>query len=374
MFVKTTLLAMVAGLILPLQSCSLLGTRANEGIQVEIVAQNLEAPWAIAPSPDGRIFLTERPGRIRVVQDGVLLQEPWARIEVAAVGEAGLLGLALDPDFSQNRYVYIYYTYRGDQGRLWNRVARLLEHEGRGTDLTVILDRIPGAPIHDGGRIKFGPDGKLYITTGDAASPSLAQDLSSLAGKILRINSDGSIPPDNPFPGSPIYSYGHRNPQGLAWHPVTSKLFSTEHGPSGAPPNCCHDEVNIIEPGKNYGWPMVFGMARDPRFVDPILESGLDTWAPSGASFYSGDKLPQSWKDNLFFAALRNQHLHRVILQPPEFIKVQLQEKLFAGAFGRLRDVVQGPDGFLYLATSNRDGRGTPAPDDDRILRIISAQ
>lgn len=184
-------------------------------------------------------------------------------------------------------------------------MARLLEREGRGTDLTVILDRIPGASIHDGGRIKFGPEGKLYITTGDAANPSLAQDLNSLAGKILRINSDGSIPEDNPFPGSPIYSYGHRNPQGLAWHPLTKELFSTEHGPSGAPPNCCHDEVNIIEPGKNYGWPIVFGMARDPRFVDPILESGLDTWAPSGAFFYSGNELPESWKDNLFFTALR---------------------------------------------------------------------
>lgn len=345
----------------------------SEDVRVEVVAQDLRIPWAIDFAPDGRLFFTERPGRIRVIENGQLRPEPWAQIPVAHEGEGGLLGLALDPNFAENGFVYIYYTYR-EGTRLWNRVARLREREGRGEELVVLLDRIPGSTIHNGGRIKFGPDGKLYITTGDANVPSLAQEVGSLAGKILRLNPDGSIPEDNPFPGSPVWSYGHRNPQGLAWHPVTGKLLSTEHGPSGLPPQCCHDEVNVIEPGRNYGWPHVFGIARDPRFVDPILESGLSTWAPSGATFYSGDRLPEEWRGRFLFAALRGQHLQRVSLRAPDFTVVESTERLLVGEFGRLRDVVQGPDGFLYLATSNRDGRGIPVPEDDRLLRLVPAR
>jgi len=344
-----------------------------EDVRIEVVAQGLQVPWAIDFAPDGRIFLTERPGRIRVIREGELHPEPWAQLPVAHEGEGGLLGLALDPNFAQNGFVYVYYTYR-EGNRLWNRVVRLTEREGRGADPFVLLDRIPGSVIHDGGRIKFGPDGKLYITTGDANAPSSAQEVTSLAGKILRLNPDGSIPADNPFPNSPVWSYGHRNPQGLAWHPITGALFSTEHGPSGLPPNCCHDEVNVIEPGRNYGWPRVFGIARDPQFVDPILESGLDTWAPSGATFYSTDRLPEEWRGRLFFAALRGQHLQRVTLRAPDFRSVERAEKLFVGDFGRLRDVVQGPDGFLYVTTSNRDGRGLPRAGDDRVLRIVPAR
>lgn len=344
-----------------------------EGVRIEVVAQGLQVPWAIDFAPDGRIFLTERPGRIRVIRGRELQPEPWAQLPVAHEGEGGLLGLALDPNFAENGFVYVYFTYReGD--RVWNRIVRLTEREGRGSDPITLLDRIPGSVIHNGGRIKFGPDGKLYITTGDANRQSLAQDVMSLAGKILRLNPDGSIPADNPFPGSPVWSYGHRNPQGLAWHPTTGALFSTEHGPSGLPPTCCHDEVNVIEPGRNYGWPYVFGIARDPRFVDPLLESGLDTWAPSGATFYSGDRLPEEWRGRFFFAALRGQHLQRVTLRAPDFRSVEQAEKLFVGDFGRLRDVVQGPDGFLYVATSNRDGRGLPRAGDDRLLRIVPAQ
>ncbi len=339
-------------------------------VRVEVVARDLQIPWAIDFAPDGRIFLTERPGRIRVIREGMLQPEPWARISVAHEGEGGLLGLALDPNFAENGFVYVYYTYR-EGGRLWNRIARLTDRGERGEGLTIIFDRIPGSMIHNGGRIKFGPDGKLYVTTGDANVPASAQDLASLAGKILRLNPDGSIPTDNPFPNSPVWSYGHRNPQGLAWHPVTGALFSTEHGPSGVPPHCCHDEVNVIEPGRNYGWPLVFGVGRDPRFVDPILESGLDTWAPSGAAFCSGDRLPESWRGRLVFAALRGQHLGRVTLRSSDLRSVERFETLFAGEFGRLRDVVQGPDGFLYVTTSNRDGRGIPRSGDDRLLRIV---
>jgi glucose/arabinose dehydrogenase len=189
--------------------------------------------------------------------------------------------------------------------------------------------------------------------------------LDSLAGKVLRLNDDGSVPSDNPLPDSPVYSYGHRNPQGLAWHPITGQLFATEHGSSA------RDEVNLIQPGKNYGWPTVQGVANDPRFVDPVLESGSTTWAPSGATFYGGDKLPQEWRGKLFFAGLRGTQIHWVSLEGPDFTRVADHGALFEGVFGRIRTVVQGPDGYLYFATSNRDGRGSPGPQDDRILRIV---
>ncbi len=366
---KLSLSFVLGALLLVLIACLWLQAQpAGGNFQVEVVAENLEVPWALAFAPDGRLFITERRGRVRVVQDGRLLAEPWATLEVAAVSEAGLMGIAIDPNFAQNGFVYLCYTYRA-QGRLQNRVARLKEENKLGSQLTVLLDNIPGANIHDGCRLKFGPDGKLYITMGDAAIPDLAQDLTSLAGKILRINADGSIPAENPFKNSPVWSYGHRNPQGIAWHPVTQKLFSTEHGPSGLPPNCCHDELNLIEPGKNYGWPEVFGSARRGSYVDPILESGLETWAPAGMVVYSSDRLP--FKHNILFTALRGQHLHRVVLKAPDFVSVESHEKLFAGTYGRLRDVIEGPDGYLYIATSNRDGRGTPARNDDRILRLV---
>jgi glucose/arabinose dehydrogenase len=330
---------------------------------VEVVAAGLEVPWALAFTPDGRLFFTERPGRIRVIVDGRLRPEPVATLPAAATGEAGLMGLALDPAFSHNSYLYVMYTYRDQQGHLLNRVSRLREESNRAGEEEVLLDRIPGANIHDGGRLKFGPDGKLYITTGDAANPQLAQERRSLAGKILRLNRDGSVPQDNPFPDSPVYSYGHRNPQGLAWQPGSGTLFSTEHGPIG------NDEINIIEPGKNYGWPLVQARAGDARFVDPILAFSPAV-APSGATFYTGDALWE-WAGNLFFATLRGRHLHRVVLGGEGQREVVRDERLFQGEYGRLRDVIQGPDGLLYFSTSNRDGRAVPAPNDDRIMRIM---
>lgn len=333
----------------------------TQGLRMEVVATGLDTPWAVAFAPDGRIFLTERPGRIRVIQDGRLRAEPVATLPVTSLGESGLMGLALDPGFSTNRFMYTSYTSTG-RGTLRNRVVRLVERDGMVRQDRVLLDNIPGAWNHDGGRVKFGPDGKLYVTTGDAADPSIAQDLRSLGGKILRLNPDGSIPPDNPFPGSPVWSLGHRNPQGLAWHPVTGQLFATEHGTS------VHDEINIISPGRNYGWPTVIGPARDSRFVDPIL-TFTPNIAPSGASF-AGHRYPE-WQGNLLFATLRGRHLHRVVLGGADFTRILSHERLFDGTFGRLRDIVEAPDEALYLLTNNRDGRGSPAPDDDRLLRLV---
>jgi glucose/arabinose dehydrogenase len=334
---------------------------------VEVVATGLQAPWSLDFAPDGRIFVTERPGRVRVIAGGRLQPEPWATVPVAERpgSESGLMGIALDPDFWSNGFVYVYYSYQ-DQGRLWNRLVRLVDRNGRGEVDRVLLDRIPGASIHDGGRVKFGPDGKLYLTVGDAAAGENAQNPNSLNGKILRLNPDGTVPPDNPFPGSPVYALGLRNPQGLAWHPLTRQLFASDHGPSGGPPNCCHDELNLIEPGGNYGWPVVFGAGGAPRFTDPVLESGTETWAPSGIDFGTAGPV----RGVLFIAALRGQHLRAVWLGLPDFRRVQAQQVLFQNEYGRLRDVVAGPDGALYILTSNRDGRGSPRPGDDKLLRV----
>lgn len=323
--------------------------------RVTVVARGLDTPWGLAFAPDGRLFVTERPGRIRVVRAGRLDPEPVARLPVVERGESGLMGLAPHPAFAETPRLYACYTV--DKGeRVVNRVVALTLADGRARQERVLVDDIPGASIHDGCRVKFGPDGKLYITTGDAGEGRRAQRRDSLAGKILRLDADGGIPVDNPFPGSPVYSLGHRNPQGLAWDD-RRRLYAAEHGPSGLP--CCHDEVNRIEPGGNYGWPEVYGRAGDARFVDPIAESGSSTWAPSGMAFLDG---------SLYIGALRGRALLRIVLTADG--RAGGVTRLLAGAHGRLRDVVAGPDGALYVSTSNRDGRGSPAVDDDRVLRV----
>ncbi|OLB96026.1 MAG: hypothetical protein AUH30_13780 [Candidatus Rokubacteria bacterium 13_1_40CM_68_15] len=322
--------------------------------RVEVVS-GLEVPWALAFAPDGALYLTERPGFIRVVKNGRLDPKAIATLTVAARGESGLMGLALDPDFAKNGHLYTCYTMERRGGGLINRVVRLTVRSGLATDEHVLIDDMPGNVFHDGCRVKFGPDGKLYVTMGDAGQDRLAQRLDSLAGKILRINADGSVPADNPFQGSPIWTLGHRNPQGLAWDD-RGRLFESEHGPSGFPGG--HDEINLIQPGKNYGWPEVYGKRGDPRFVDPLIESGRDTWAPSGIAILG---------DHLYVAALRGKRLLRMRLSGDGVVA---DGDWLKGTHGRLREVVVGPDGALYVATSNRDGRGSPASEDDRILRV----
>jgi glucose/arabinose dehydrogenase len=339
---------------------------------VQLVASGLVAPWAVDLAPDGRLFVTERAGRVRIVQlgqGGGLRSEPWATLPASTSrdGEKGLLGIAVDPGFARNGFVYLDYTYVAANGATRNRVVRLHDDNGRGTEETILLDGIPGSSNHDGGRVKFGPDGKLYVTTGDAENGANAQNTASLAGKILRINKDGSVPADNPVPGSPVWSSGHRNVQGIAWQPDTGALYETEHGPSNPFPDCCHDEVNLIERGANYGWPTVRAMANDQRFRDPLLESGtFETWAPSGATFASR---PGPLRGSLLFATLRGQHLHRVVFGA-DGRTVAFQEKLLTNQYGRLRDVYEIATGELLVLTSNRDGRGQPVPDDDRVLLV----
>ncbi len=337
-------------------------------LKIEVVARGLDTPWAIDFAADGRIFITERSGRIRIIEGGRLLADPWMTLEVAAVGEGGLLGLALDPQFVQNHFVYVAYTYHGTNGRLQNRLVRLREDakSRKGSLDKVLIDNVAGSNNHDGGRVKFGPDGKLYWTTGDAQTTRFAQDLRSLNGKILRLNPDGSSPADNPFPNSYVYSYGHRNPQGLAWQPKTQRPYSTEHGPSGFQ-GCCRDEINYIEPGKNYGWPVIRGDETREGMVSPVINAGTsETWAPAGATFVTRG----SWTGSLLFTGLRGQTLYRLILNSNDPRKVEKFERLLYRQFGRLRDIVEAPDGNLYLLTSNRDGRGSPKDDDDRVIRL----
>lgn len=335
-------------------------------IGTQVLLTNLEVPWSIAFAPDGRMFFTERPGRVRVVQNGQLLQQPaFTFNDVFAGSESGALGMTLHPSFAQNHFAYVVYTARRSDGANVNRLVRFRESNNVFTDAAVLLDNIPAATVHAGSRVRFGPDGKLYVSTGDAADPNLSQTLSSLAGKILRLNDDGTTPADNPF-GSPVWTWGHRHPQGIDWHPATDQMWATEHGGSH------RDELNRIVKGSNYGWPIIQGDETRPDMVTPVLFF-IPAIAPSGLSFYRGTRIPQ-FRDNIFFTALAGMHLHRVRLDPSDATRVAATERLFEQRYGRIRDVVTGPDGYLYFSTSNRDGRNTPVSTDDRILRIVPVQ
>jgi glucose/arabinose dehydrogenase len=330
---------------------------------IQTVVSNLQAPWSLAFAQDGRLFITERPGMIKV-WDGKTLQNVIADgLEVVATGEGGLLGITLDPNFSSNSLLYLYYTYRSN-GELWNKVVKYRLIESQLKEPETLIDKIPAGFIHNGGRIKFGQDGMLYITTGDAGKSELSQDINSLAGKILRIKADGSIPLDNPFKNSPVYTLGHRNPQGIAWAPLTGRLFESEHGQIG------RDEINAITKGANYGWPIISGEETKNGFVSPILESGQSTWAPAGISFCTCQMYP-ALKNSLLAATLRGEHLMVVQFDEDDPIKVKSAYTLLSNVLGRIRDVVEGPDGYIYLATSNRDGRGTPQEADDRVVRLV---
>jgi aldose sugar dehydrogenase len=329
-------------------------TKVTENKGISIVGQKLLVPWSLAFSDDGRGFFTERVGIIRSLSpNNTVSSDPVAYIRVDQIEEGGLLGLALHPNFTSNHKMYIYHTYSNASG-IFNKVLLLIENKNKIVDSRTLIDGIPGGKFHDGGRINFGPDRKLYISTGDAGKPELAQDRNSLAGKILRLNDDGTIPHDNPFPNSPVYAYGLRNVQGLTWDPETKKMYAADHGSTG------NDEINVITPGSNYGWPYE-ECSSGEKYVKPLVCFN-PAIAPSGITIVHSNKL--GYKDSLILATLKGSQLRSINLTTGE------QNNILLG-YGRLRDVVEAPDGSLYVLTSNTDGRGIVQENDDKILRIF---
>ena len=317
--------------------------------RLETAVTGLEAPWEIAFLPDRRALLTERAGRVRLLDRDLKLRDaPVAEVEVAAIGEGGLLGLAVDPQFRRNRFVYLYRTT--DSG---NEVLRYTFEGDRLTEDAVVLDGLEAAPIHDGGRIHFGPDGLLYVSTGEAGNPDLAQDDDSLNGKFLRVGG---------FRGSAeepeVISKGHRNAQGFDWD-AEGRLFATEFGDDS------DDEVNLIQEGRNYGWPDREGTEGGDGFT-PALVGYEDVIAPSGGTIVS--QPGSAWTGDFIFGALVGEQIRRVQLDGAQ---AGDDEALFEGRLGRVRTVVEGPDGALYALTNNTDGRGSPREGDDRLVRIV---
>ena len=341
-----------------------------EGIEVEVWVEYLHVPWSLRFLPNGDALIAERRGRILRVPQGGNKPSVYLELDVNDFGDGGLMGLAVHPNFAREPFIYAMHGYGTSREHRKNRVSRY-RHLGETAEFErVIIDEIPGYRYHEGGRIEFGPDGMLYIGTGDVGAPMLAQDLDSLAGKILRLTPVGEIPEDNPFPNSPVYSYGHRVVQGITWDPETGVMFNSEHGPSGMEKELHvrdSDEINRIEKGQNYGWPMAINAPKLEQYTDPIVSWPKQSVPPGGMTFFKGD---------LYVATLASQALVRIRFDREDrHYTLKSIERLFTtesrkGTYGRLRDVRAGPDGHLYITTSNTDRRAKLRPRDDRILRL----
>jgi len=344
------------------------------------ITTGLDTPWEVAMGPDGMLWVTERYGRISRIDPNTENSEQMEVIIIDEVfekpndGEWGLMGLTFHPDFDNEPWVYIGYTYGTAQDPK-NKIVRFRWESGQVGVIETLIDDIKGWWNHDGCRVKFGPDEKLYITMGDAAVPNLAQDPMSTSGKILRMNDDGSIPEDNPFAmldgyDPYIYSMGHRNPQGLVW--ANGILYSSEHGPD------TDDELNIIEAGKNYGWPIVNGYCdNEPtenceNMTDPIrsYHPNTTTEALAGIDYYPSDGPIEGWRNSILLTALRQRKLIVANLSADGRDVIDSRE-FFRQEWGRLRDVLVTDDHRVFVAVSNRDGRGNPSAEDDRIIEII---
>ena len=368
--VVVVLLAVVSTLVATLSGRSLWDVSSSP-FRVETVVSGLDTPWDLAWGPDDAIWMTERPGRVSRIDPVTGTLTRVGLVEVLEQGESGLMGMAFHPDFEEEPYVYLAHSYRA-RGGIENRLIRL-RYDGVGLGAPeILIDAIPGRRNHDGSRLAMGPDRALYMTMGDAGRAESAQDLGSLSGKVLRLTLDGRPAPDNPF-GSFVFSYGHRNPQGIAFHPRTGDVYIAEHGPRD------NDEVSRLVRGGNFGWPDVHGFCdgdtsgEEEYCRSNEVEEPLEAWTPtvglSGLAFYDSDLIP-GWRGSLLVTALRGTAMYRLTLSG-DGRRVVGRETLYRGEFGRLRDVLVAPDGVVYLATSNQDGRGRPATDDDRILRIL---
>jgi glucose/arabinose dehydrogenase len=348
--------------------------RSSQGkYKAEVVLEGLESPWAIVPAPDGRLFITERPGRLRIVQNGRMRSAPVPGVpRVSDQGQGGLLDMALHPGFATNRLIYLAYTMDSDAG-LMTRIARFRETPDGLKEMKLIFPGFAGSdkPKHFGSRMVFGRDGKLYFTLGERGEGERAQDLMDLNGKTLRLNEDGTLPSDNPFIGHQnarpeIFSYGNRNAQGMAVQPRTGHIFQTEHGPSWNDAPGGGDEVNIIIAGGNYGWPVIHHREGREGMISPLLEY-TPAIAPAGAMFYTGDLFPQ-WENDFFFATLVGQKIVRVKFKNLEPLE---QEFLIEEQFGRLRAVAQGVDGSIFVVTSDTDAYGPGRRQGDRLIRLL---
>ncbi len=342
-----------------------------QNLVVTTLASGFDTIWELAWGPDNFIWVTERGGGISRVNPSTGGISRAGTVAVNEIGEGGLMGLTFHPDFTTNPIVFAVHTYSAAGNATRNRLIRMTWSGSVLGPPQVLVDEIPGSSVHNGARVIVGPDRLLYLSTGDASNTSLPQQLNSLAGKILRYTLDGAPAPGNPFNGA-VYSFGHRNPQGLVFAP-NGMLYATEHGPGD------NDEVNRIEAGRNYGWPTVRGKCDNDigsgeipfctanNVVEP-LANWTPTIAPAGLDYYNGS-LIQAWNGSLLFTTLKGTALHRMQLSG-DGRSITGQEVLFQGQFGRLRDVLAAPDGTVYLGTSNRDGRGSPTAQDDRIMRV----
>lgn len=339
----------------------------TDTFDVEVWQQNLNVPWELVFLPGTeKALVTERGGQVLEIVAGKLQSEAYLDLNINSQGEGGLMGITHHPNFPEVPYIYLMYTYSSAEGKYYNRVSRFRDQTTGAGKEEIIIDQIPAGNYHDGGRIAFGPDGMLYITTGDTFNREIAQKLNNLGGKILRLTPEGNIPADNPFADSPIYSLGHRNPQGLAWHPETKELFISDHGPSGEDGLGAKDRIKVVTASSNFGWPDKIGYFENSEYANPLI-MWKDTVPPSGLTFYQGD---------LYLGTLGSQSLVRIEISKKngEFTVDKIEHLFNDGqgnsVYGRIRTAVVGPDNYLYFLTNNRDGRGSPRENDDRILRF----
>jgi len=346
-------------------------TKTSVPYDLETVASNLFVPWSIVFTSETRMLVSERNGNIRIIENGNLQGQPLTQFRVSQKSEEGLMGMAIDPEYSTTRRIFACLASE-TENELNDSVVSFIDEGNSISNLETIVDNIPAAQYHAGCRLLFLPDNTLLITTGDATNKNLAQDLNSLAGKTLRINRDGSFPTDNPFPNSPVWSYGHRNSQGLAFDQKNNILWSSEHGPSIFDGPAGGDEINVIEKGKNYGWPIIHHSETKVGLESPLLEF-TPAIAPAGMLFYTGTTFPQ-FTNKLLVAALKGEGIYEITLdeKDPSTVSGFLKNKEIS--VGRIRDIVQAPDGSIYIATSNQDGRGNKNNGDDKIIKLVPRQ